>query len=188
MEIDCKVLESFKIIDYSLLVGVHNISKAENEPVIEEEENDDQIDVKDSLRPPLARSKSINCQQHVANTTTLECVQAHKKEEENDFPSGPIYAWNKSGDRLALYIGYIDILQQYGIKKKLEHAFKSLIVDSNSTSVQRPDYYSQRFLVFMKYFVFRKIDTSLRHSQSKKKAVNGKQTLIGVKGSDHRLA
>ena len=31
-----QVLESFKIMDYSLLVGVHNVSKARNEPVIEE--------------------------------------------------------------------------------------------------------------------------------------------------------
>ena len=43
--------------------------------------------------------------------------------------SGAIPAWNESGDRLALYLGIIDILQSYRFKKKLEHAFKSLITD-----------------------------------------------------------
>ncbi|KAK2709724.1 hypothetical protein QYM36_013410 [Artemia franciscana] len=178
MERDCKVLESFEIIDYSLLVGVHNISKAKNKPVVEEVKKDDQIDVKDFQRSPVFISKSINLQRRVVNTTDLESVQNHKKEEEICFLSGAYHAWNKSGDCLALYIGYIDILQQYGINKKFEHAFKSLIADGKSISVQRPDYYSKRFLKFVKSGVFRKINTPWRHSQSKNKAVNGKQTQI----------
>ncbi|KAK2704330.1 hypothetical protein QYM36_016656 [Artemia franciscana] len=159
MNRDCRVLESFKIMDYSLLVGVHNVSKARNEPVIEEVERDDQIDVEDSSRPPLARSKSINRQRLIANSTALESIQVNQEEEENDFPSGAIPAWNESGDRLALYLGIIDILQSYRFKKKLEHAFKSLITDGDTVSVHRPNYYSKRFLDFMKSRVFKKINT-----------------------------
>lgn len=31
---DCRVLESFKIMDYSLLVGVHNLDLAQKEAVV----------------------------------------------------------------------------------------------------------------------------------------------------------
>lgn len=31
---DCRVLESFKIMDYSLLVGVHNLDQAQREKLV----------------------------------------------------------------------------------------------------------------------------------------------------------
>jgi len=37
-------------------------------------------------------------------------------------------AVNKNGDLLLLYVGIIDILQNYRLRKKLEHAFKSTLV------------------------------------------------------------
>lgn len=39
-----------------------------------------------------------------------------------------IPAVNKNGDLLLLYLGVIDILQNYRLRKKLEHAFKSTLV------------------------------------------------------------
>ena len=39
-----------------------------------------------------------------------------------------IPAVNKNGDLLLLYVGIIDILQNYRLRKKLEHAFKSTLV------------------------------------------------------------
>lgn len=36
---------------------------------------------------------------------------------------------NAKGDRLLLYLGIIDILQSYRLKKRLEHTFKSMITD-----------------------------------------------------------
>jgi 1-phosphatidylinositol-4-phosphate 5-kinase len=38
-------------------------------------------------------------------------------------------ARSAKGERLLLYIGIIDILQSYRLKKRLEHAFKSIIAD-----------------------------------------------------------
>ena len=35
---------------------------------------------------------------------------------------------NKNGDLLLLYVGIIDILQNYRLRKKREHAFKSTLV------------------------------------------------------------
>ena len=36
------------------------------------------------------------------------------------------------GDRVMFYLGVIDILQSYRLKKKLEHGFKSVITDGVS--------------------------------------------------------
>jgi Phosphatidylinositol-4-phosphate 5-Kinase len=45
------------------------------------------------------------------------------------FRPGGIPARSENGERLLLFIGIIDILQSYRLKKKLEHTFKSIIHD-----------------------------------------------------------
>jgi len=45
------------------------------------------------------------------------------------FRPGGIPARNAKGERLLLYSGIIDILQSYRFKKKLEHGFKSIVMD-----------------------------------------------------------
>lgn len=49
-----------------------------------------------------------------------------------------------------LYFGIIDILQDYDISKKLEHAYKSLQVDPTSISAVDPKLYSKRFRDFIR--------------------------------------
>ncbi|TKY60489.1 Phosphatidylinositol 4-phosphate 5-kinase 2 [Spatholobus suberectus] len=48
-----------------------------------------------------------------------------------------------------LYFGIIDILQDYDISKKIEHAYKSLQADSTSISAVDPKLYSKRFKDFI---------------------------------------
>ena len=50
---------------------------------------------------------------------------------------------------VVLYLGIIDILQDYNLKKKLEHASKSLFLDPMSVSVVEPKLYAQRFINFL---------------------------------------
>lgn len=45
---------------------------------------------------------------------------------------GGIPARNAKGERLLLFIGIIDILQSYRLKKKLEHTWKSILHDGVS--------------------------------------------------------
>ena len=45
---------------------------------------------------------------------------------------GGIPARNSRGERLLLYVGLLDILQSYRLKKKLEHAVKSMVHDGVS--------------------------------------------------------
>ena len=51
------------------------------------------------------------------------------------FRPGGIPARNHKGERLLLYLGIIDILQSYKIRKKLEHTIKAIIHDGVSTDI-----------------------------------------------------
>lgn len=50
---------------------------------------------------------------------------------------------------VVLYFGIIDILQDYDISKKLEHAYKSLQAKPSSISAVDPKLYSKRFRDFV---------------------------------------
>ncbi|XP_043239941.1 phosphatidylinositol 4-phosphate 5-kinase type-1 alpha-like isoform X13 [Amphibalanus amphitrite] len=167
MQNDVRVLESFQIMDYSLLVGVHNLDIAAKERTAESAEPDG--DAADG--PSLSRSRSINRHRLVAHSTAMESIQAESEpiDDQQDVPPGGIPARNSRGERLLLFLGIIDILQSYRMKKRLEHTFKSMVHDGNTISVHRPDFYAKRFTDFMGKTVFQKIPSPLRHSPSKRK-------------------
>uniref|UniRef100_A0A8B9K7K5 Phosphatidylinositol-4-phosphate 5-kinase, type I, gamma a n=1 Tax=Astyanax mexicanus TaxID=7994 RepID=A0A8B9K7K5_ASTMX len=153
---DCLVLESFKIMDYSLLLGVHNLDQAEREQQTEGSQGSS-----DEKRP-LA--------QKALYSTALESIQgasACAEDIDTEDTMGGIPAVNSKGERLLLYIGIIDILQSYRLIKKLEHTWKALVHDGDTVSVHRPSFYADRFFRFMSSTVFRK-STSLKSSPSKR--------------------
>ena len=50
---------------------------------------------------------------------------------------------------VVLYLGIIDILQEYNMPKRVEHAVKSLKFDPLSISAVDPNSYSKRFVNFL---------------------------------------
>ncbi|XP_069505531.1 phosphatidylinositol 4-phosphate 5-kinase type-1 gamma isoform X2 [Ambystoma mexicanum] len=153
---DCLVLESFKIMDYSLLLGVHNMDLQEREKQIDGSQS-----TSDEKRP---------IGQKALYSTAMESIQggaARGESIDTDDTMGGIPAVNHRGERLLLYIGIIDILQSYRLIKKLEHTWKALVHDGDTVSVHRPSFYAERFFKFMSNTVFRK-NSSLKSSPSKK--------------------
>ncbi|XP_060760873.1 phosphatidylinositol-4-phosphate 5-kinase, type I, alpha, a [Neoarius graeffei] len=146
---DCRLLQSFKIMDYSLLVGIHNVARVEaSMQALGQKRNQGQ--------------KALYC-------TTMEAIQGEVKG--NAAPQcsesmGGMPAHNSKGERLLIFIGIIDILQSYRFVKKLEHSWKALVHDGDTVSVHRPGFYADRFQKFMCNTVFRK--SSLKTSPSKK--------------------
>nr|CAI5842522.1 unnamed protein product [Callosobruchus analis] len=222
---DCRVLESFKIMDYSLLLAIHNLDLAQREKLEKKSQSDltahatgagggggEDGEAGDASAAfineerereredrvgaaALNRSRSINRQRLVAHSTALESIQAESEpiDEDDDTPPGGIPARNAKGERLLLFIGIIDILQSYRLRKKLEHTWKSMIHDGDTVSVHRPSFYAQRFLKFMSQTVFKKIPSldlpeikgnhrkfrtlvssyiALKHSPSKRKSLS----------------
>jgi len=160
MRRDCRVLESFKIMDYSLLLGIHNMDQSAKEKAEMESGGDD--------HPHLESQRSVK-QKLVAHSTAMESIQATS--DPVDAPqelTGGIPARNHKGERLMLFIGIIDILQSYRLKKKLEHTFKAMIHDGDTVSVHRPGFYAERFMKFMSEQVFKKTPSSMKHSPSKR--------------------
>nr|KAF6434156.1 phosphatidylinositol-4-phosphate 5-kinase type 1 beta [Molossus molossus] len=156
---DCRVLESFKIMDYSLLLGIHILDHC-----LKEKEEETTQNVPDAKRPGV---------QKVLYSTAMESIQGPGKSgdamiTENRDTMGGIPAKSHRGEKLLLFMGIIDILQSYRLMKKLEHSWKALVYDGDTVSVHRPSFYADRFLKFMNSRVFKKIQ-ALKASPSKKR-------------------
>ncbi|CAK9135522.1 unnamed protein product [Ilex paraguariensis] len=165
---DCEFLEAERIMDYSLLVGLHF--------------RDDNTGDKMGLSPFLLRTGKKDSYQNEKFMRGYRFLQAELQDRDrilsgrkplirlganmparaervarrSDFdqytpggfsnltpsPSGEVY-------EVVLYFGIIDILQDYDISKKLEHAYKSLQADPASISAVDPKLYSKRFRDFI---------------------------------------
>ena len=143
---DCDVLESFEIMDYSLLVGVHNVTQVLKEA---EEKVELTLSPKKKTRSILRSRMSVDiesnydspliCKRNIQLGTHLESV-----------PDGGFPARLPNGDFVILFLGVIDILQNFRAKKRIEHSLKSIVIEKETISVQKPSFYAKRFLKFMK--------------------------------------
>ncbi|XP_061874691.1 phosphatidylinositol 4-phosphate 5-kinase type-1 beta isoform X2 [Colius striatus] len=153
------VLESFKIMDYSLLLGIHILNSN-----MKEKEGESSQSTMDAKRPGG---------QKVLYSTAMESIQGPGKSgdsvtTETTNTMGGIPAKSHKGEKLLLFMGIIDILQSYRLMKKLEHSWKALVYDGDTVSVHRPSFYADRFLKFMSTRVFKKVQ-ALKSSPSKKR-------------------
>ncbi|XP_043229598.1 phosphatidylinositol 4-phosphate 5-kinase type-1 alpha-like isoform X2 [Amphibalanus amphitrite] len=150
---DVLVLQSFDIMDYSLLLAIRKDMTSDL--------------VASTTQTTQRRSRAVTaeesyCEIHMRhNCHAPNCCSRRliRKLAEITLPCGGIPAFEENGDRLVIYMGIIDILQDYGIKKIAEHFMKSLCIhsaDISEVSVQPPDFYAVRFSDFITHRVFRK--------------------------------
>lgn len=158
---DCELLEQERIMDYSLLVGIHfrEASYSRDLPMNPtgcrtptgkgDSENGavrlSRVDMDQLLFDPTrweAIRLGINMPARVEQTIRKTDCETQLIGE----PTGECY-------NVVLFFGIIDILQDYDISKKLEHAYKSFQYDPTSISAVDPKQYSKRFRDFV-YKVF----------------------------------
>ncbi|CAH9062439.1 unnamed protein product [Cuscuta europaea] len=139
---DCELLEQERIMDYSLLVGVHFKEATSNGDLMpndggasDNESNPQEEDTDNSDTSRKGEVKlGINMPARVERTERKSEGELQLVGE----PTGECY-------KVVLFFSIIDILQDYDITKKLEHAYKSIQCDPNSISAVDPKAYSRRF-------------------------------------------
>uniref|UniRef100_A0A4W4GSH7 PIPK domain-containing protein n=1 Tax=Electrophorus electricus TaxID=8005 RepID=A0A4W4GSH7_ELEEL len=164
---DCLLLQSFKIMDYSLLVGIHNVDQACRERL------GDSRGAEGAVTPDQRRPQA----QKALYSTAMESIQGEARGKgtlDSEDQWGGIPARSSKGERLLVYIGIIDILQSYRFIKKLEHSWKALVHDGDTVSVHRPGFYAERFQRFMCSTVFKK----MVKSSPSKKSRSGCQSVV----------
>ncbi|CAN6374032.1 unnamed protein product [Urochloa humidicola] len=132
---DCELLEQERIMDYSLLVGIHfkdryssNTENGTSHTTGEDSEEDRKTSLKLGICMP-SRVENI------------------AKNPDSEFPC--IGEPTGEFQDVILFFGIIDILQDYDISKKLEHAYKSMQYDPNCISAVDPKQYCKRFRDFV---------------------------------------
>ncbi|CAN6719024.1 hypothetical protein ACFX13_014765 [Malus domestica] len=155
---DCEFLEQERIMDYSLLVGLHfrNISAAGD--LIPSGAHTPTGDQESEGAPRLSRADMDQLLLDPSRWASIKLglnmpARVEKTERKTDCefqlvvdPTGEYYD-------VIMFFGIIDILQDYDISKKLEHAYKSIQYDATSISAVDPKQYSRRFRDFI-YKVF----------------------------------
>ncbi|ERN09368.1 hypothetical protein AMTRI_Chr01g132180 [Amborella trichopoda] len=157
---DCEFLETERIMDYSLLVGLHFLDSNGRlsgqrtsslgdldllmEATVYRLSRPETREMDQFLLDPNKRSSTrlgINLPARVEHTVRRsDCDQLIGE------PTGELCD-------VIIFFGIIDILQDYDISKKLEHAYKSIQYDPTSISAVDPRQYSRRFRDFI-YRVF----------------------------------
>ncbi|OMO52066.1 Phosphatidylinositol-4-phosphate 5-kinase, core [Corchorus capsularis] len=150
---DCEFLEQERTMDYSLLVGLHfrdisthgelipcgrrsgNSDSTESCPRLNRSDTDQLL-----LDPQRWASIRLggNMPAQVERTIRKPELELQLVGE----PTGECY-------EVVMFFGIIDILQDYDITKKLEHAYKSIHYDPTSISAVDPKQYSKRFRDFI---------------------------------------
>ncbi|PWA64950.1 phosphatidylinositol-4-phosphate 5-kinase, core [Artemisia annua] len=134
---DCDFLEQERIMDYSLLVGIHFREPSDLAPVDDGTMDDSGVDIEKLPDPGCP-----NFQLGINMPARVERMEREIETELLGEPTGECYD-------VVLFFGIIDILQDYDITKKLEHAYKSIHYDATLISAVDPRQYAKRFRDFI---------------------------------------
>ncbi|KAJ3036745.1 Phosphatidylinositol-4-phosphate 5-kinase [Rhizophlyctis rosea] len=179
MERDVEFLKSQMIMDYSLLIGVHDLVKGNKDNIrdqtlavfdpeqlakataeVEAGASAEQpLPQRNSKRPP---SKAQAMKRALTRTEAIQLGPSNSRLPD-DSPAERKYCvfYQDAGgfqstddanlpSKELYYIGIIDIFTRYDFTKRVEHAFKSIGHDKTKISAVHPTLYGNRFVKFMR--------------------------------------
>ncbi|CAM6033964.1 unnamed protein product [Sphagnum compactum] len=150
IEQDCKFLEAWGIMDYSLLLGLH--FRAPRHPAL--------LSPGPSSTPDFLPNESFMSTVDDGNlllsyfsfplgvNMPARADRVKKRSDERGSQNFEGELFGESHD-VVLYFGIIDILQNYSLTKRIEHAYKAFHFDSTAISAVEPKLYSKRFQKFI---------------------------------------
>ncbi|WWC85436.1 uncharacterized protein L201_000299 [Kwoniella dendrophila CBS 6074] len=172
---DMEFLKRVKVMDYSLLVGIHNMERGNRDNLRE-----NQLQMFHPEVPPPRRKPSAIKQSNEASNVRKAIRRSDPKmlDVTSQLPSedsadrrhflfyqdeGGLRSTDEANQNLDViyYLGIIDICTPYNSLKKIEHFWKSMTEDRHTISCIDPVTYGQRFINFL-YSVMRGGDKSLR--------------------------
>lgn len=151
---DCEFLEQERIMDYSLLVGLHFRDVSSDGDLIPSGVATPPGDAGSDSGPRLSRADMDQLLLDPARWARIRLginmparVERTVRRSDSEFQlvgeaTGEYYD-------VIMFFGIIDILQDYDISKKLEHAYKSIQYDPTSISAVDPRQYAKRFRDFI---------------------------------------
>ncbi|KAL2687648.1 hypothetical protein Neosp_005210 [[Neocosmospora] mangrovei] len=204
---DVVLLKRLHIMDYSLLVGIHDVSRGNEEnlrdktlqvfnPGGEKAPDDDPASV--LLRTPSKLEnarKARELRQMIRQERPVPMGQSANKMpdelEEGHNRSGFVFNQDDGGFRAThednspadeiYYLGVIDCLTHYGIIKKIEHFWKGLSSDRSQISALPPAQYGDRFYHFIE-------GVTMSSEEAHREAERRDQEMIEAQRSGERVS
>lgn len=145
LKADCLFLAKMRIMDYSLLVGIHYMSRGNRDNIRQRS-----MKMLEPTTPVMGGTAAFK-QTSIRTAPSTDPIPQERRmcifySEDGGFRSSENDG--RSGDEL-YFLGVIDILTPYTVKKRIEHVFRSIKDDAKSISAVNPIDYSRRFLRFM---------------------------------------
>jgi 1-phosphatidylinositol-4-phosphate 5-kinase len=148
LKADCLFLAKVKIMDYSLLVGIHYLSRGNKDNIRERS-----MMMLEPTTPMLGKSTPAFKQSSISAAAAGDSTGLPQERKMCIYYSedGGFMSSHRDGtpSEELYFLGIIDILTPYSVSKRIEHVFKSIQYDKRTISAINPLDYSQRFLKFM---------------------------------------
>ncbi|ORY97448.1 hypothetical protein BCR43DRAFT_438695 [Syncephalastrum racemosum] len=160
---DVKLLVRLNIMDYSLLIGIHNMMRGNKDNIRDSTLQLFKPDTKRAERRASVmkrrQSKAQAMRKAIAQTNPERLDASELPKDTFDERRNCVFYSddggfqstdeNDRGTNSLYYMGIIDILTPYDAKKKSEHFFKSMTQDKRNISAVKPIHYGDRFMDFM---------------------------------------